>query len=168
MVTPVMISVFANSSPSKPESTAPTPKVLALPLANVSLSAPLRVPLSVIFPEILGLLPNGKLQLLAMVLVLADEWVKATRLKAVLLQETIVAVPPSNTTVPPFALNVAPLFMVKVPAKLAVTLGAVNAAPELSIKLLFASKVVKLLKSADVALTVRILFVINPEKPLSA
>jgi hypothetical protein len=70
----------------------------------VSVPEPDRVPLSEISAfasaPTVGLLPNGKLQLLEIVLLIEPVCVKVTRLKVTELQLKVAAVEPSNVSVP--------------------------------------------------------------------
>lgn len=65
-----------------------------------------------------------------------------TRLKVLLPQDNVALAVPLKFTVPPLAVKVEPLLTVNVEAKLAVPLGAVKLAPELSAKALVRLNVV--------------------------
>lgn len=109
---------------------------------RVSSPVPLSDPANVILPVTVGLFPNGKLQPLLIVFVIVPVCANVTKLNTALLQVKVAVVAPSNVTVPPLALNVDPLLSVNVLANVAVPLGAVKTAPELSVKVSLKSTVV--------------------------
>ena len=137
------------TKPVKPSKTAPALRVKLEPISPilVKVPLPLKVPfkiillLLVVFKPTVGLLPKGIVQSLLTVLLLPLlAMVNVTRLKVILLQARVTAVPPSKLTVPPLALK-SESVMVKAPPTVIVPVGAIKE-PEEKVKPLFMSRVV--------------------------
>ena len=128
-------------NPLKPDSADPVLRVTVPVLPKDKVLEPDRVPLTIrpaVPDPTVGLLPSGRLQSLPTVLVPAVLVIE-TWLNAWLPQDRMLLPVPSNVTVPPLALKVAPGLIVKACAIVIVPAGASNADPALTVKLVLKS-----------------------------
>lgn len=124
---PPVVAILFASKPVKPDKFAIVPLKVKVPVVKVRVFNPLRIPLSVIPFGIVGFDPKGKVQSLPIVFTPVCP-VKLTMLNN-LLPQAIATVPPSKIIVPLLWLNVLVDPKVKVLAKVALTVGAVNVVP---------------------------------------
>lgn len=119
--------------PVNPEITDPVENIDSAdpPPDKVSVPVPESVLLVTVTLVVVGLLPSGNVQLLWRALMFDPVALIMTLLKVTLLQFKLPA-PPSKVIVPPLALKVGELVIVRLPATVIVPVGAVNDPPEMA------------------------------------